>query len=106
MAAGSERIAVQVVYATPAEQVSIPLQVGSGTSVREAIEISGLLERFPDVDLAANRVGIYGRLCALGDVVREGDRIEVYRPLRVDPKEARRLRAGGAGRPPVSARQR
>lgn len=93
MAAGPERVAVQVVYATPAEQVRIPLQVGSGTSVREAIEISGLLDRFPDIDLAADRVGIYGRLCALEDVVREGDRIEVYRPLRVDPKEARRLRA-------------
>lgn len=93
MAAGPERVAVQVVYATPAEQVRIPLQVGSGTSVREAIEISGLLDRFPDIDLAAGRVGIYGRLCALEDVVREGDRIEVYRPLRVDPKEARRLRA-------------
>ncbi|MCG3203330.1 MAG: Protein RnfH [Gammaproteobacteria bacterium] len=93
MAAGPERVAVQVVYATPAEQVRIPLQVGSGSSVREAIEISGLLDRFPDIDLAADRVGIYGRLCALEDVVREGDRIEVYRPLRVDPKEARRLRA-------------
>lgn len=93
MVARPERIAVQVVYATPAEQVSLPLQVRPGTSVREAIEISGLLDRFPGVDLAVNRVGIHGRLCALEDAVREGDRIEVYRPLRVDPKEARRLRA-------------
>lgn len=84
---------MQVAYATPAEQVSIPLEVAAGTSVREVIEISGLLDRFPDVDLAVNRVGIYGRLCAPEDAVHAGDRVEVYRPLRIDPKEARRLRA-------------
>jgi len=102
MAAQPERIAVQVAYATPAKQVIIPLEVAAGTSVREAIEISGLLDRVPDVDLAINRVGIFGRLCALEDPVHAGDRVEVYRPLRIDPKEARRLRAtakpGQAGR--------
>lgn len=102
MAARPERIAVQVTYATPAEQVSIGLQVAPGTSVREAIEISGLLDRFPDMDLAVNRVGIYGRLCAPEDAVHAGDRVEVYLPLRIDPKEARRLRVtakrGQAGR--------
>jgi putative ubiquitin-RnfH superfamily antitoxin RatB of RatAB toxin-antitoxin module len=93
MATRSDRIAVRVAYATPEEQVTIAIYVPWGATVQEAIEISGLLDRFQDLDLAVNRVGIFGRLRRLDDVVKAGERIEIYRPLRADPKEARRRRA-------------
>ena len=93
MATRPDRIAVQVAYATPDEQVTVALDVPSGATVQEAIEISGLLDRFPDLDLAVNRVGIFGRLRRLDDMVKAGERIEIYRPLHADPKEARRRRA-------------
>lgn len=99
MATRPERIAVQVAYATPDEQVSISLRVQSGATVREAIEVSGLLDRFPELDLTVNRVGVFGRLRKLDDVVQAGDRIEIYRPLRADPKEARRRRAAARAVP-------
>jgi putative ubiquitin-RnfH superfamily antitoxin RatB of RatAB toxin-antitoxin module len=93
MATRPDRIAVHVAYATPEEQVIVAIYVPSGATVQEAIEISGLLDRFPDLDLAVNRVGIFGRLRRLDDMVKAGERIEIYRPLRADPKEARRRRA-------------
>jgi putative ubiquitin-RnfH superfamily antitoxin RatB of RatAB toxin-antitoxin module len=93
MATRPDRIAVHVAYATPEEQVIVAIYVPPGATVQEAIEISGLLDRFPDLDLAVNRVGIFGRLRRLDDMVKAGERIEIYRPLRADPKEARRRRA-------------
>lgn len=93
MATRPDRIAVQVAYATPEEQVTVALYVPSGATVQETIEVSGLLDRFPELDLAVNRVGIFGRLRRLDDIVKAGERIEIYRPLRADPREARRRRA-------------
>jgi len=90
--AGAETIFVEVAYALPAEQVLVPLQVPLGATIEEAITRSGIRERFPEIDWSINRVGVFGRLLDMGTVLHEGDRVEIYRPLRIDPKEARRLR--------------
>ena len=85
-------IDVIVAFALPDRQWLIPLGVPAGTTVREAILCSGLLEQVPGIDLGTARVGIYGKLSTMETVVRSLDRIEVYRPLIADPKEARRKR--------------
>ncbi|MBX6392335.1 MAG: RnfH family protein [Burkholderiales bacterium] len=84
---------VEVVYALPERQAVYRLAMEEGATVRMAIEASGVLQAFPEIDLARNRVGVYARLVTLDTPLRDGDRVEIYRPLRVDPKEARRMRA-------------
>lgn len=84
---------IQVVFAYPQEQRLLAADVASGSTVEAAIRASGMLEKHPEIDLQQMRVGVFGKLCALGDRVREGDRIEIYRPLQADPKQARRERA-------------
>lgn len=91
MAAKAE-IAVEVVYALPAEQVLVRLQLSPGTTVLQAIEQSGLPSRYPKIREAPLRAGVFGKLVALDDGLAGGDRVEIYRPLTVDPKEARRRR--------------
>ena len=89
----------QVAYATPARQEVIDVTLPAGATIEDAIRRSGILERFPEIDLSRNRVGIYGEAARLQDPVRDGDRVEIYRPLIADPKEIRRARAGrSAGR--------
>jgi putative ubiquitin-RnfH superfamily antitoxin RatB of RatAB toxin-antitoxin module len=85
-------VRVEVVFALPLRQDVSLVELCAGASVREAIERSGVLTRHPGIDLS--RVGIWGRRCALEDAVRDGDRVELYRPLVADPKEVRRQRAG------------
>jgi uncharacterized protein len=84
---------VEVVYATPERQMLYALDVEPGATVRDAIERSGVLSAFPEIDLARNRVGIFGKLAALSTPLRDDDRVEILRPLLADPKEARRKRA-------------
>lgn len=86
-------LAVEVVYATPSRQARYPLRVAPGATVDDAIRASGVLADFPEIDLARNRVGVFGRLARPGQPLRDGDRVEIYRPLTADPKAARRLRA-------------
>ena len=86
-------INVSVAYALPDRQYLFELQVAPGTTLEETIQLSGLLRQVPDIDLAQARVGIYGKLKTLETLVRERDRIEIYRPLIADPKDARRKRA-------------
>lgn len=88
-----DTVRVEVIYATPAGQERYPVEVRAGATVAEAIRASGVLRAFPEIDLAVNRVGIYGTLVALDRRVSADDRIEIYRPLAADPKEARRRRA-------------
>ncbi|MGH8728725.1 MAG: RnfH family protein [Burkholderiales bacterium] len=83
-------IAVEVVYALPHEQKSIRLTVASNATVQEALELSGLLANHPEIDL--ENVGIFGKRVQQNTVLQDRDRIEIYRPLAVDPKEARRAR--------------
>jgi hypothetical protein len=89
----SNEFGIEVVYALPQQQVVLPMRVMPGTTVQQAIETSGLLAKFSEIDLSSNKVGIYGKLTKLDAVVRERDRIEIYRPLIADPKEVRRKRA-------------
>lgn len=96
MSAGQFR--VEVVYARPERQVRYTLQVNDGTTVQQTIEASGVLADFPEIDLKRNRVGIYGRLVTLDSTLRDGDRVEILRPLVIDPKEARRRRAAHRAR--------
>lgn len=84
---------VEVVYALPERQMLYALDVEAGATVRDAIERSGVLSAFPEIDLARNRVGIFGKLAALSTPLRNDDRVEILRPLEADPKEARRKRA-------------
>ena len=90
----AEMIAVQVCYALPEQQVVRDLSVAVGATLRQVIELSGIQQQFPEIDLEKNRVGIFGKVKALNDVLRERDRIEIYRPLNADAKEARRRRLG------------
>lgn len=84
---------VEVVYATPERQDAVEVELPDGATVRDAIVVSGLLTQFPQIDLATTAVGIFGERAALDDLLEVGDRVEIYRPLRADPKEARRRRA-------------
>lgn len=90
--ADAETIRIEVVYALPEQAYLLPLSVNAGTKIRQAIEISGLLQQCPEIDLERHKVGIFSKLENLDAVLSDGDRIEIYRELRVDPKEARRRR--------------
>jgi len=90
----NQKIHIEVVYALPNEQELLSLNVDTGTTIQEAIELSGLLEKHPDIDLGkTNKTGIFGKLSKLDKVLNAGDRVEIYRPLIADPKEVRRKRA-------------
>lgn len=86
-------VSVEVVYALPDRQYLKTVRLAQGSSVEQAIAASGLLELRPEIDLKSNKVGIYSRPAKLNDLVNDGDRVEIYRPLIADPKELRRLRA-------------
>ncbi len=88
-----KRIMVEVSYALPETQVIIPLEVEDGTTIEQAIKQSGVLTTFPEIDLAVNKVGIFSKLGKLDKVLREKDRVEIYRKLIADPKEVRKQRA-------------
>ena len=88
----ADAIHIQVCYATPKAQVLRELKVAPGTTLRQAIEQSGILQDLPEIDLATNRVGIFGKIKTLDASLREQDRIEIYRPLIADAKDARRRR--------------
>ena len=89
----TEALAVAVVYATPQDEFVQPLQVAPGTTIGQAIEGSGVLSRFPEINLVTQPVGIYGKKKTLDTVLRERDRVELYRQLVADPKDSRRKRA-------------
>lgn len=81
---------VGVVYATPAKQLWLNLDVPEGSTVKDAIEKSGILKQFPEIDLATQKVGVYGKATTLDAVVEEGTRVEIYRPMTADPKTVKR----------------
>ncbi|MGB8435855.1 MAG: RnfH family protein [Burkholderiales bacterium] len=93
-----ELLHVEVVYAGFRRQGRYALSVERGTTVAEAIRRSGVLQAFAEIDLARQRVGVHGKLVQLAHVLRDGDRVEIYRPLSADPKEARRTRAVRRGK--------
>lgn len=89
----SETINVEVAYATPEKQLIIPLNVVAGTSAADAVARSGIQEQFTEIDIAASKIGIFGKMVKPDTELKEGDRVEIYRPLIADPKEVRRQRA-------------
>ena len=91
--AADKRITVEVAYALPDEQVLKEVIVPQGATVNDVIEQSGLLELYSDIDLEKNAVGIFSKVSKLDATVRDHDRVEIYRPLIADPKEARRKKA-------------
>jgi hypothetical protein len=86
-------IDVEVCYASLTEQYLLSVSVSENATVKEAILSSGVLNRFAELQLEAMVVGIFSRKCSLDTVLKAGDRVEIYRPLTIDPKTARRLRA-------------
>jgi hypothetical protein len=103
----AEDFEVEVAYATPDDQLILSLQVSPGTTLLQAVERSGILERFPEIDIVSARVGIFGKMAKQDAELKPGDRVEIYRPLIADPKEARKKRAAegkqmkkGGGREP------
>lgn len=86
-------ITVEVAYALPHEQLIIPVQVAPDATAKEAIEASGIITKFSEINLDENKIGIFGTQKKLDTVLKHMDRIEIYRPLIADPKEVRRQRA-------------
>ena len=102
----AEMISVEVVYAIPQKQEIFSLNVPQGSTVRQAIEACGVLEKYPEIDLAKNKLGVFAKLTKADTLLRNRDRVEIYRPLIADPKEVRKQRAAegkvmkkGAGEP-------
>jgi len=89
----ADQLHVQVCYATAVHETLRDLRVEQGTTIEQAIAQSGLLDQVPGIDLATQPVGLFGKKRPPDTVLREHDRIEVYRPLVADPKESRRKRA-------------
>ncbi|MFK5913902.1 MAG: RnfH family protein [Woeseiaceae bacterium] len=88
-----KKILIEIIYALPDNQELLSFEIEEGANVEQAIQSSGVLEKFPEIDLTQNKVGIFGKATKLTEELRDKDRIEIYRPLIADPKESRRKRA-------------
>ncbi|MCF7984604.1 MAG: RnfH family protein [Thiohalocapsa sp.] len=88
-----QQIDVEVAYARRQSQALLSVKGAAGLTVAEAIERSGILDRFPEIDLGVNKVGIFGKATTLSQPLQAGDRVEIYPPLIADPKQARKTRA-------------
>ena len=86
----TENLKVEVAYGEPGRQALLEVEVPEGTTVAQAIERSGIREQFPGLEIDPGRVGIFSRKVGMDQVLKAGDRVEIYRPLLIDPKEARR----------------
>ncbi|WP_411725426.1 RnfH family protein [Methyloglobulus sp.] len=84
---------LEVAYAKSEEQVIVTVKVPQGTTIEQAVNLTDLLARFPEIGHSELKVGIFGVVCKPEQTVKQGDRVEIYRPLIHDPKEARRQRA-------------
>lgn len=91
--ADGDFIDIEVAYAEPDSQVIVSLRVRAGVGAREAVRQSGLLERFPEIELNDVAIGVFGTRVAPCAPLTQGDRVEIYRPLQVEPKQSRRNRA-------------
>lgn len=96
--ANAEMITVEVAYATPKEQLILTVELAAGSTLSQAVEQSGIIEHFPEIDLATMKVGIFGKLKKPDQVLQPGDRVEIYRPLIADPKQVRKERAAAGKR--------
>lgn len=93
MAIDDAPLAVEVVYALPGEQMLLKVALPGGSTIRDAIERSGITRQHPEVDPETCKVGVFGKRRTQDTLLRDGDRVEIYRPLIADPKATRRARA-------------
>lgn len=91
--ATNETMIIEVAYATPEQQRILKVDVPMNCTIETAIDRSGILEIFPEIDLSQQKVGVFSKIKKLTDTVKAGDRVEIYRGLMIDPKELRRKRA-------------
>lgn len=89
----NEMINIEVVYGLPNKQVLLSVPVPVGSTIETCIKISGITKHFPDIIVSEAKVGIFSQAATLATIIKEGERIEIYRPLIADPKEMRKLRA-------------
>lgn len=89
----SDLISIEVVYALPQKQEMFTVKLPEGATVREAVEACGVLQKYPEIDLTKNKLGVFAKLTKPDGVLRDRDRVEIYRPLIADPKEVRKQRA-------------
>lgn len=89
----ADLIQIEVCYPLATKQEVVSLKLAAGTTVQAAIEASGLLAKYPEIDLKKNKLGIWNKLAKVDAVLRDKDRVEIYRPLIADPKEVRKQRA-------------
>jgi putative ubiquitin-RnfH superfamily antitoxin RatB of RatAB toxin-antitoxin module len=89
----AEMINVEVCYALPEKAQLVSVKLPSGATLQQALEASGLLQKHPEIDLKKNKFGIFAKLSKVDSVLRDKDRVEIYRPLIADPKEVRKQRA-------------
>ena len=87
--AGDE-VAIEVAFATPEKQIVVPLTIAAGITARDAVRQSRIAKKFPETDFESLQLGIWGHTVADDHVVADGDRVEIYRPLAIDPRDARR----------------
>lgn len=90
---------IEVVYApSPSRQILVEVELAPGATIADALRASGLRDELPALESIGSQVGVFGRRRTLDTVLADGDRVEVYRPLLIDPKDARRRRAGARHR--------
>ena len=92
----NQKIHVEVAYALPDKQAIVPLDVTLGTTALEAVQQSSIVERFEGLSLDGVKLGIFGKAVPDTQVLASGERVEIYRPLLIDPKEVRKARAAEA----------
>lgn len=88
-----ETLNIEVCYALPDKQELVSLRLPTGSTLGQALEASGLLQKYPEIDLKKNKFGVFAKLTKVDGVLRDKDRVEIYRPLIADPKEVRKQRA-------------
>lgn len=86
------KINIEIVYASETSQNLVQLKIEPGTSIVQAIKDSGLLQAFPEININDCQVGIFSKKTGLDTILQDRDRVEIYRPLKISPKEARKLR--------------
>ena len=91
--AETSMLRVQVCYVQPDDSFIAELALPAGATLAQAVRDSGVLQRYPAIDLGKQKLGIFGKVKPADTILREGDRVEIYRPLLADPKETRRRRA-------------
>ena len=89
----ADQINVEVCYAQSATQALVGVKLPAGATLQQALESSGLLQKYPEIDLKKNKFGVWNKLSKLDTPLRDKDRVEIYRPLIADPKEVRKQRA-------------